>query len=130
MLKQIVKFGFTGGISFIVDYSVLVFLTEILGLNYLVSNCLSFIISVIVNYILSMRFVFKSVNNNKVFDFIIFIVLSVIGLGLNSLIMFICTDYIGIHYMISKIGATGVVMIFNFVSRKVVYERDLSKRNK
>ena len=32
--------------------------------------------------------------------------------------------------MISKIGATGVVMIFNFVSRKVVYERDLSKRDK
>ena len=130
MLKQIVKFGFTGGISFIVDYSVLVFLTEILGLNYLVSNCLSFIISVIVNYILSMKFVFKSVNNNKVFDFIIFVVLSVVGLGLNSLIMFICTDYIGIHYTISKIGATGVVMVFNFVSRKVVYERDLSKRNK
>lgn len=130
MLKQIVKFGFTGGISFIVDYSVLVFLTEILGLNYLVSNCLSFIISVIVNYILSMRFVFKSVNNSKVFDFVIFVVLSVVGLGLNSLIMFICTDYIGIYYMISKIGATGVVMIFNFVSRKVVYERDLSKRDK
>lgn len=130
MLKQIVKFGFTGGISFIVDYSVLVFLTEILGLNYLVSNCLSFIISVIVNYILSMKFVFKSVNNNKVFDFIIFIVLSIIGLGLNSLIMFICTDYIGIYYMISKIGATDVVMVFNFISRKVVYERDLSKRNK
>lgn len=130
MLKQIVKFGFTGGISFTLDYSVLVFLTEILGLNYLVSNCLSFIISVIVNYILSMKFVFKSVNNNKVFDFIIFIVLSIIGLGLNSLIMFICTDYIGIYYMISKIGATGVVMVFNFISRKVVYERDLSKRNK
>ena len=130
MSEQIVKFGFTGGISFIVDYSVLVFLTEILGLNYLVSNCLSFIISVIVNYILSMKFVFKSVNNNKVFDFIIFVVLSVIGLGLNSLIMFICTDYIEIHYMISKIGATGVVMVFNFVSRKVVYERGLSKRNK
>lgn len=130
MLKQIVKFGFTGGISFIVDYSVLVFLTEILGLNYLVSNCLSFIISVIVNYILSMKFVFKSVNNSKVFDFIIFIILSVVGLGLNSLIMFICIDYIGIHYMISKIGATGVVMVFNFISRKVVYERDLSKRDK
>lgn len=130
MLKQIVKFGFTGGISFIVDYSVLVFLTEVLGLNYLVSNCLSFIISVIVNYILSMKFVFKSVNNNKVFDFIVFIILSAVGLGLNSLIMFICTDYIGIYYMISKIGATGVVMIFNFVSRKVVYERDLSKRDK
>lgn len=130
MLKQIVKFGFTGGISFIVDYSVLVFLTEILGLNYLVSNCLSFIISVIVNYILSIKFVFKSVNNNKVFDFIIFVVLSVVGLGLNSLIMFIYTNYIGIHYMISKIGATGVVMVFNFVSRKVVYERDLSKRDR
>ena len=86
MLKQIVKFGFTGGISFIVDYSVLVFLTEILGLNYLVSNCLSFIISVIMNYILSMKFVFKSVNNSKVFDFIIFIVLSVVGLCLYALI--------------------------------------------
>ena len=126
MLEQITKFGCTGGISFVVDYSVLIFLTEILELNYLVANCLSFIISVIVNYTLSMKFVFKSVNKSKVFDFIIFIILSVVGLGLNSLIMFICTDYIGVHYTISKIGATGIVMVFNFISRKIVYERALS----
>ena len=55
-------------------------------------------------------------------DFAVFIVLSVIGLGINQLIMWVCVDKLQIFYMISKIGATAIVMVYNFITRKIFLE--------
>ena len=44
-------------------------------------------------------------------------------LGINQLLMWFCVDILGIFYMISKIGATAVVMVYNFVTRKMVLEK-------
>ena len=45
-------------------------------------------------------------------------VLSVIGLGINDALMWLGTSLLGISYLITKIGATAVVMVYNFVTRK------------
>ena len=55
-------------------------------------------------------------------DLTVFMVLSVIGLGINQLLMWIMVDKLQIFYMISKIGATAVVMVYNFITRKVFLE--------
>ena len=55
-------------------------------------------------------------------NFIIFIIFSVLGLLLNDLIMHISIDKFNIYYMLSKIIATAIVMIFNFVTRKLFLE--------
>ncbi len=59
LLAQIVKFGIVGVIAFAIDFGVLVFLTEVFGLNPVVSATISFIVSVIFNYLASMRYVFS-----------------------------------------------------------------------
>ena len=64
----------------------------------------------------------------RVKEFVIFVVLSVIGLGINQLLMWFCVDILGIFYMISKIGATAVVMVYNFVTRKCVLENNGNAR--
>lgn len=82
--------------------------------------------SVIVNYKLSLKFVFKTdENRNKIIEFIIFVVLSVIGLGINQVLMWICVDKLHIFYMISKIGVTAVVMVYNFITRKLILEKNM-----
>lgn len=50
---QLIKFGFVGGLAFVIDYGLLIFLTEYANIPYLISSAISFCISVIVNYILS-----------------------------------------------------------------------------
>ena len=52
-------------------------------------------------------------------EFAIFVVLSVIGLGLNNGCMWAGVEFLGIHYLIVKIGATFIVMVWNFVTRKI-----------
>lgn len=124
LLKQLFGFGIVGIICFIIDYGLMIILTEVVGLTYLVSCALSFIISTIVNYILSMRFVFESKENvNKTVEFILFVIMSTIGLGLTELLMFLAVDKLNIYYMISKIVVTGIVMIYNFVTRKIFLEK-------
>ena len=124
LLKQLFGFGIVGIICFIIDYGLMIILTEVVGLTYLVSCALSFIISTIVNYILSMRYVFESKENvNKTVEFILFVIMSTIGLGLTEFLMFLAVDKLNICYMISKIVVTGIVMIYNFVTRKIFLEK-------
>ena len=85
---------------------------------------ISFSVSVIVNYILSLTFVFDTgKDKNKIAEFVIFVVLSVIGLGINQVLMWVCVEKLHIYYMISKIGVTGVVMVYNFITRKLILEK-------
>ena len=118
---QLFRYCFVGGLAFIVDYGLLVLLTEVCGLHYLISATISFIAGLIVNYLLSTSWIFrKSKLENKWAEFIVFAIIGVIGLGLNNLLLYLFTDIIHIHYMISKLITTGIVMIWNFGARKII----------
>ena len=122
LFEPIIKFGLVGCLCFFIDYGIMVFLTEVVNVNYLISSGISFSVSVIVNYVLSLAFVFDTKKGNKIKEFVIFVVLSIIGLGINQVLMWFCVDVLGIFYMISKIGATAVVMVYNFITRKLILE--------
>lgn len=119
LLMQIAKFIIVGGIATIIDFVLLYILKEFVGINEIVSNTISFTISLIYNYIASIKWVFDVDNNkNQNKQFVTFVVFSIIGLFINNLILWICIDKFSINYLLGKVIATGIVMIFNFVTRK------------
>ncbi len=120
---QLIKFGGVGILCFAIDFGILFFMTDIAGCYYLLSAGISFTISVIINYILSVKYVFD-INSeySKKRNFILFIIFSIIGLLLTEVIMKIGVDYMDWNYMLVKIFATIVVMVYNFVSRKIFLE--------
>lgn len=124
LIAQIMKFGIVGVLATLIDYIVLWILTEYAGLYYLASAAISFSVSVIFNYICSMRYVFvRKENADRRKEFVIFLVLSIIGLGMNQLLMWIGTDVLGIYYLIAKLFATALVMVYNFITRKLLLEQ-------
>ena len=90
LIQQIAKFGVVGILATLLDYGLVFALTEWAGLYYLLSSMLSFSISTIFNYIASVRWVF-AVNQeySKTRNFVLFVILSIIGLGLNALVMWV-----------------------------------------
>lgn len=123
LIAQFMKFGIVGVIAFVIDYGAMIFLTEVFGVPYLISTTISFVVSVIFNYFASMRFVFKRKDDmSRRREFIIFIVLSVCGLGINDLLMWLMVDSLYIDYRLSKIVVTVVVAVWNFVTRKIFLE--------
>jgi putative flippase GtrA len=137
LIEQVMKFGIVGVISFAIDfgiYSILVYFTPV---PLLVANFFGFTVSVIFNYVMSMKFVFERKEDmDRKAEFIIFVILSLIGLGLNEFLVWLFVEYAyeniaivaelvshNMMKMIGKILATGIVMVYNFISRKLFLEK-------
>jgi len=122
LINQILKFGVVGGIAFVIDYGILFLLAKVIGLNELLSAAISFIISLTFNYFLSTKWVFEAKKQTPK-EVIIFVLLSVVGLGINELLIYLGTKKLGIDVMIVKLFATAIVMVYNFITRKLIIEK-------
>ena len=124
LIRQIVRFGGVGVLCFLIDYGILNVLTEYAKVYYLLSATISFSVSVIVNYVLSTLFVFDvDKEHSRVRDLIVFVVFSVIGLGLTAGIMKLGVDWLAFDYRLVNIIATAIVMVYKFITRKLFLER-------
>ncbi len=123
LIKQIIKFGIVGGLAFLIDYGIYTLLISVFNVYYITSSIISFTLSVIFNYILSIKWVFDVTKKQGVKEFAIFVILSVIGLVLNSLILYLSVELGHIHKLIGKIIATAIVMVYNFITRKIFIEK-------
>ena len=148
MIEQMLKFGLVGVICFFIDYVIgLITLNVVMAIGVFgadgfsigsqIGSALGFTVSVIVNYILSFKFVFERKEDmNRKAEFVVFIILSVVGLGLNQVIVWICTvpiynqvawiqKYLGYNlvYTAAKVIATAIVMVYNIITRKRFLEK-------
>lgn len=137
LISQILKFAVVGGFCFLIDFGLTAGLTNVAGVHYLISKFFGFVVSATVNYFLSIRFVFtnkKEMDKGK--EFTVFLILSAIGLLINEIVMYVCIDGIyahaqelktsvsdGLMVSISSVIATGIVTVYNFISRKLFLER-------
>lgn len=139
LLQQIMKFGIVGVICFAIDFIVYAVLLKLITweYDYMIATFWGFVISVIVNYLLSMKYVFvRKDDMDRRKEFFIFVLLSVIGCVINELLILLCVAgiYENIPFlqelfsrelakMGGKIVATGVVMVYNFITRKIFLEK-------
>lgn len=116
---ELVRFCVVGGLSFLVDYSLLYALTEWAGIYYLYSSAISFGVSVVFNYWLCVAYVFKGAGKQTARQATIFFVTGVMGLALNQLCMWFFVDAVGLHYMLAKIFATAIVTVWNYFTKRM-----------
>lgn len=122
LIEQVLKFGVVGFLAFGIDYGLLMLLSQVVGIDPVISAAVSFCVSLVFNYLASMRFVFKHRDDmSRSREFVIFLILSAIGLGINELIMWVGVMLLGnspLSVTATKVFATAVVMVWNFLSRK------------
>lgn len=119
---QFFRYIFVGGVAFLADGGSLFLITTI-GVNYLISVIFAFVIGLAVNYGLSKLLVFENSSVNGKIEFLVYGIIGVIGLGFTEIIMYVLTEIAGLYFMVSKVIATIIVLVWNFVARKIILYR-------
>ncbi len=133
---EIIRFALTGGVCFLVELAILILLRGRLGVDTLIATPIAFLISVILNYLLCVVWVFRGAKNQGAGAKAGFLITSVIGLGLNELLMLVFRLTLGEDavvltigsreinmYVLNKCLATLIVMIWNYFSKRAVLYR-------
>lgn len=135
VITQFLKFGVVGVLAFLIDTGIMMLLHNVLGVHLVISNAISFTVSVVFNYVASMKFVFEGRDDiSKKREFTIFVILSLIGGVLNTLLVWGVVDVVfaGLEQSSSlyellclgaKVFATAIVTVYNFVTRKIFLEK-------
>ena len=113
-ILKFLKFGVVGFSGVFVDFGVTYLFKEIIKINKYVSNAIGFICAATSNYILNRIWTFQSENTDVATEYGKFMLVSVIGLGINSLTLYILTDKLKWNFYLSKIFAIGMATLWNF----------------
>jgi len=132
-ISEMIRFALTGGICFLVEFVCLVALKEELGLDTLIATPIAFLISVAVNYLMCVKWVWPDAKDKGNTARLGFLITSVIGLFLNEGLMLLFRIAFGEEqvlisiagygvsmYMVNKVAATLLVMIWNYFTKKAI----------
>jgi putative flippase GtrA len=118
-LLQLCRYSMVGGVAFTIDISTLYLMTRWLHVYYLASAAGAFVLGLIVNYVLSINYVFdRRTIHNKYAEFSLFAVIGIVGLGFNEAFLYLFTGLLGVHYLFSKALTAGLGYTWNFFARK------------
>ena len=117
---QFFLYFIVGGLATIVEWGAFYLLSSIFKLHYATATSLAFILSTGANWLVGRLILFRDSKQNTAKELVKIYMVSIIGLLMNITIMFITIEKIGIQRMNSKIIATGIVFIWNFVIRNLV----------
>ena len=133
---EVIRFALTGGVCFVVELAVLILLKGKFGVDTLIATPVAFLISVILNYLLCVVWVFRGARNRGAGAKAGFLITSLIGLGLNEVLMLVFRLTLGEDaviltlwsrtvnmYVLNKCIATLIVMIWNYFSKRAVLYR-------
>ena len=116
---QFLRYLFVGGLAFVVDFGALWAFTSVLGVHYLVSTALAFVLGLSTNYALSVTWIFKQHRlASRKGEFLAFALIGLAGLAFNEVGMWLLTGGMGLDYRLAKLLTTGFVFLWNFVARR------------
>ena len=118
------RYIFSGFIASVVLFGSLVFFREVLGIWYLYSSTLAFILSFITSFLLHKLWTFRNLTGSNAYkQLVLFFIVSLINLGINGSGMFILVDKMGIWYFISQIFVTAFIAIWSFFVYRLIFSR-------
>jgi putative flippase GtrA len=122
----------TGDLAFIVDFGAFALALYYSDIHYLISNLIGLAAGNVVNYLLTVRWVFstekRKMEKYVFLEVVVFVLISLFGMGLNELLMYVFVGVLGIQEMISKVVAAIIVLLYNFLARKFILFKSGNKK--
>jgi putative flippase GtrA len=112
MIFKFLKFGIVGFLGMVIDFSITILLKEKLKIHRYISSSAGFIIAASSNYLLNRLWTFESNNPRVLVEYSTFIIISLIGLGINNLFLYLFEKKM--KFYVAKLFAIGVTTLWNF----------------
>ena len=135
-VKEIIRFAVSGGVCFLIEFALLVLLRDTCGLDTLAATPIAFTVSVIVNYLFCVKWVFPDAGKQGNKARAAFFISSVMGLFLNEGLMWLFRVLFGedavvitvfgfavTMYMVNKVLATLIVMVWNYITKRYILKK-------
>ncbi len=120
LLMKFLKFGLVGFSGLFVDFGLTYLFKEKFHIQKYVANAIGFMSAATSNYILNRIWTFQSENPNVAFEYTEFILISLIGLAINTLILWMLVSKWNMNFYLSKVFAIAVVTIWNFFANLMI----------
>lgn len=117
-LFRFIKFGLIGVLNTLINWILFILLNSF-GVYYIISNVIAYSISTLNSYLWNSKWVFKYNEDNVKETSFKFIVLNIIGLTLNTIILYLLVDIVRLNKLIALVITTGIVMILNYFINKL-----------
>ncbi len=114
LFVKLVKFCVVGFTGMIIDFSTTWLLKEKCAVNKYIANSSGFLLAAINNYVWNRWWTFESNSEEVMSQFLLFVGISVIGLGLNNMFIYLFNDKLRWNFYFSKVIAIGLVTVWNF----------------
>jgi len=118
-LRESAVYAAGAAAAFVTDFVLLWILVEKAGLHYLVAASISFLAGTVVVYWVSVRYAFQYRRlADRRAEFGYFATIGATGIALNLCLMFALVNWLGLHYLLAKVGAATITFISNFAMRR------------
>ena len=123
-IKKFISYFMVGGMAAIVEWVSFAIFNS--AFSYVIATILAFLCGTTANYFLGKSMTFKNYKKSKKDVYAVFTV-SAVGLILNVILMRILIEVIHVPIeMIAKIISTGIVFMWNYISRRLfVYKEEV-----
>lgn len=124
LVRQFARFLAVGAVAFAIDYGVFLLLHAVLDAPYVLASAISLALSLVVSYMLTVRYVFAARPGRNVgLELALYVAISVVAIGINQGVLLASVELLQLAPEVGKLVATAVVLVFNFVARKALIER-------
>jgi len=113
-LLKFIKFGVVGFSGLFIDFGFTYLCKEVFKIQKYVANAIGFTIAASSNYFLNRIWTFHSMNPEIAVEYTEFLLISLLGLGLNTLILYFVINRFKLNFYVAKVIAIGIVTIWNF----------------
>lgn len=115
LVSKFLKFCIVGTSGMVIDFGATWVLKERVKINKYIANSTGFILAASSNYFINRIWTFQSINPHIAAQYLYFVIISLVGLGINNGIIFIMNDRIKFNFYFSKLFAVALVTIWNFL---------------
>ena len=113
-LLKFLRFCVVGFFGVFVNFSVTYVCKEWLKLNKYLSSILGFVVAATINFFLNRMWTFQSTNPQMGAEYAKYIVVSVIGLGIDTMTVWLLNGKLKWNFYLSKVFAVGAATLWNF----------------